>query len=96
MAPRLRDRQSVLRACAEYDELGQHRFLDKYGFAPATRYLLRVGDRLYDSKAIVGVAYGLEHPGEGPLNSHAFSGGVTPGAAAWQLRQLGFDIIEQP
>jgi 5-methylcytosine-specific restriction protein A len=58
----------VLKACAEYDRLGQQRFLDTYGFGEATQYLLRVGERLYDSTAIVGVAYGHEHPDEGVLD----------------------------
>ena len=96
MAPSLRDRSSVLRACAEHDRLGQQAFLEAYGFGEATRYLLRVDGRLYDSKAIVGVAYGYEHPSEGPLGCHEFSGGVSTGAAAWQLKRLGFEIVERP
>jgi len=76
----------------EFDRLGQTAFLDKYGFGEATMYLLRVNEKLYDSKAIVGVAYGFEHPSEGTLNNQEFSGGVSPGAAAWQLQQLGFQI----
>lgn len=93
MAPRLRERASVLRACEEYDRLGQHAFLETYGFGEATHYLLRVGDRLYYSKAIVGVAYSYEHPNEGVLGCHEFSGGVSTGAAAWQLQRLGFEIV---
>lgn len=42
MPPSLRDRRAVLKACAEYDRLGQERFLGTYGFGEATRYLLRV------------------------------------------------------
>lgn len=59
---RLRQRESVVRACAEFDRFGQQRFLESHGFGEATEYLLRVDGRLYDSKAIVGVAYGYEHP----------------------------------
>lgn len=91
----LRNRGSVLRACAEYDRLGQERFLSDHGFGPATRYLLRVEGRLYDSKAIVGVAYGIENPGEGSLTADSFSGGVSQGAAAWQLQRLGFEVVER-
>ena len=93
MPRQLRYRESVLRACAEYERLGQQLFLNTYGFGEATKYLVRVEDRLYDSKAIVGVAYSYEHPSEGVLNCHDFSGGVSPGAAAWQLRRLGFEIV---
>lgn len=96
MPARLRDRAAVLRACAEYDRLGPEQFLAEHGFGPATKYLLRVDAKLYDSKAIVGVAYGYEHPGQGPLSNAAFSGGVAEGAAAWQLRRLGFDVVERP
>jgi hypothetical protein len=95
MAPRLRDRNSVVRACAEYDRLGQDGFLAEYGFGEATVYLLKYKGRLYDSKAIVGVAFGYEHPAEGPLRAHDFSGGVSTGAAAWQLAKLGFEIVER-
>ena len=95
MAPALRDRASVLKACAEYDRLGRYRFLERYEFGEATRYFLRLNDKLYDSKAIVGVAYGYEHPGDGVLDCHDFSGGVSTGAAAWQLKRLGFEIVER-
>lgn len=96
MAPRLRSGDAVRKAASECDRLGRQRFLDTYGFAEATRYLVRIDGKNYDSKAIVGVAYGYEHPGEGPLGAHDFSGGVSTGAAAWQLAKLGFEIIEQP
>jgi hypothetical protein len=32
--------------------------------------------REYDTKAIAGVAYGNDHPDEGPLAASAFSGGL--------------------
>ena len=70
--------------------------MDIYGFGEATRYLLRVGERLYDSKAIVGVAYSHEHPDEGVLDCHHFTGGISSGAAAWQLQKLGFEIVDRP
>lgn len=95
MAPRLRSGDAVRKAAAEYDRLGQRRFLDTYGFGEATRYLVRIDGKTYDSKAIVGVAYAYEHPGERPLGSHDFSGGISTGAAAWQLQKLGFEIVEQ-
>lgn len=49
----------VHQAVAEYDRLGQERFLKQYGFGPARAYLLIVNGKTYDSKAIPGVAYRL-------------------------------------
>ena len=75
-----------------YDNLstGQERFLEKYGFGSARAYLLVVGDREYDSKAIVGAAHGYQFPQLGPLAATQFSGG----AATVQplLEGLGFEV----
>jgi len=89
---KLTSRTAVERAIEEYDRLGQEQFLDKYGFGQARAYLLRYHGRLYDSKAIAGVAFGFEHPAQGPLKSGDFSGGKDPGHAAHRLRELGFEI----
>lgn len=93
--PRLTTTGSVRRAVAEYDRLGRKRFLETYGFGASRRYLLRLDGRLYESKAIVGVAFKYETP-DGPLRASQFSGGVGPGAAARQLQELGFEIIDRP
>ncbi len=84
------NREAVLSATAEADRLGREVFLERYGFRPAREYLLVVGGKDYDSKAIAGVAYGYEHPGHGPLRSAEFSGGE--GQAARWLRDLGFEV----
>ncbi|HUY46059.1 MAG TPA: Swt1 family HEPN domain-containing protein [Streptosporangiaceae bacterium] len=81
-------RADVLRAIEEYDELGQDQFLAEHGFGRATAYLLIHNGRSYDSKAILGVAYGFATGT--PLVSHEFSGGVH--GAAGVLRKLGFEI----
>ena len=94
--PRLTTTGSVRRAVAEYDRLGRDRFLDTYGFGTSRRYFLRLDGKLYESKAIVGVAYGYEHPDEGLLTSAQFTGGVGPSGAATQLQQLGFEIVDRP
>jgi hypothetical protein len=46
-------RHEILQAVAEYDRLGQNRFLAKYGFGAARSYRLLVDGKTYDSKAIV-------------------------------------------
>jgi hypothetical protein len=78
----------VRRAAAEYDRLGQKDFLALYHFGPATAYLLRLDGKSYDSKAILGVAYG--YATGSPLGPHDFSGGVH--GAAGVLSALGFEI----
>lgn len=80
----------VFAAVHEYDELGQSRFLEKYGFAPARAYRLLIDDRSYDSKAILGAAYG--YATGRALSSHQFSGGVSNHGAAWALLRLGFEV----
>jgi hypothetical protein len=74
---RLRSPDSVQRALDEFAQLGRTAFLERYGFSKAKDYLVRnprTGE-LCDSKAIVGAAYGFEHPDEGPLKAEEFSGG---------------------
>jgi hypothetical protein len=78
----------VRQAVAEYDRLGQDEFLAHYGFGRATAYLLIVDGKVYDSKAILGVAYRLA-TGK-PMGPRDFSGGVQ--GAAGVLRRLGFDV----
>ena len=79
----------VRQAVAEYDQLGQDEFLARHGFGPARAYLLILDDKSYDSKAILGVAYG--YATGRPLGSGDFSGGVH--GAAGVLSALGFEII---
>jgi hypothetical protein len=57
----------------------------------ARDYYLDYGGRLYDSKAILGVAFGHEFPSEGPLTRREFAGGE--GHAVEKLRQLGFAVL---
>jgi hypothetical protein len=86
----LTQRDAVLAAMREYDELGQDAFLDKYGYAAARRYRLVHDGKNYDSKAIVGVAFGHQFPARGPLSYKEFSGGeatVVP-----LLERLGFVV----
>src|SRR5271169_2150594 len=68
-------RREILQAVAEYDRLGQDRFLEKYGFGAARSYRPVVDGKTYDSKAIVGAAHGFL-PGQEPLAAADFSGGV--------------------
>lgn len=84
----LTDRSAVETAIAEFDELGRDEFLARYGFRRARDYFLVTDSGRYDSKAIFGVAYGIQHGVA--LEWSDFSGGRT--GAARQLRELGFQV----
>jgi hypothetical protein len=70
-------------------------FLKKYGFGKSRGYILRYEGHDYDSKAIAGVAFGIQHktsplrPGTGEIH-----GGVKPREAGGVLKTLGFEIVE--
>ncbi|MBK7617595.1 MAG: DUF3883 domain-containing protein [Burkholderiales bacterium] len=91
---RLRSPNAVQQALDEFTKLGRTAFLERYGFGKSRDYLVRnprTGD-LCDSKAVVGAAYGFEHPEEGPLKPADFSGGeatVVP-----KLQALGFEVVK--
>jgi hypothetical protein len=84
---------AVREAVSEFDQLGRDAFLERYGFGRSRTHFLSVGDRLYDSKAIVGAAHGYEHPQSGPLRSDQFSGGAATVGA--KLRELGFEVVTE-
>jgi len=90
----LTDRQAVLTALDEFDELGREAFLVKYGFGPAVDYFLRYQGRYYDSKAICGAAVSHQHSDDGPLRSEEFSGGLKTVRA--KLNELGFAVSKAP
>jgi 5-methylcytosine-specific restriction protein A len=84
---------AVLSAIAEFDRLGREAFLKENDFKQSRRYWIRHGGKLYDSKAIVGVAHGYL-PGQRRLKASEFSGGI--GHAVTVLRRLGFEVTDQP
>ncbi|MFB9602818.1 HNH endonuclease [Streptomyces roseofulvus] len=81
-------REAVLKAMAEYDELGRDAFLAKYGFGEARSYVVLHDGREYDSKAIAGVAHQWDQGRA--LRPDEFSGGKEH-AAAW-LKRAGFEV----
>ncbi|RKH14335.1 hypothetical protein D7V97_03375 [Corallococcus sp. CA053C] len=84
----LTSRDAVLAAIAKYRELGRDAFLRKYGYLRARRYFLSYDGELFDSKAIVGAAFGIQYPDRGPLTHADFSGGDATVRA--RLEALGF------
>ena len=91
---KLTDEQAVTGAIAEFERLGRDAFLGGYGFGKARSYFLRYEGERYDSKAITGVAYGLQFPDEGPLTADDFSGGEQTSVAV--LQRLGFESVSGP
>ncbi|MEU6746789.1 HNH endonuclease [Spirillospora sp. NPDC046719] len=81
-------RDDVLKAIAEYQELGREEFLARYGFKEARTYLLVHDDAFYDSKAIAGVAH--RYSTGTALAAGEFSGGEKH--AVRVLNQLGFEV----
>lgn len=88
----LTERGAVLQALDECDRLGRERFLETHGFRHALRYFIRHNGRLYDSKAIAGVALGYQHGSANELRSGYFTGGKH--TAVRVLRRLGFEVID--
>lgn len=81
-------RPSVLKAIAEFDEVGQAEFLQRRGYAEARNFRLVHEGRFYDSKAIAGVAYGYATGRF--VDSSEFSGGLATVADC--LTRLGFVV----
>ncbi|KQX90563.1 DUF3883 domain-containing protein [Variovorax sp. Root473] len=91
---RLRSPAAVQAALDEYGDLGRAGFLRRYGFGKSRDYLVRnprTGE-LADSKAIVGAAFGFEHPEVGPLTAADFSGGDSTVVPRLQL--LGYETVK--
>lgn len=84
------DQAAVLRAVEDFDLLGRDAFLQQYGFGRSRAYFLRHGGKLYDSKAIIGVAHGYSGDDRGPLAATQFTGGEA--TVAQTLRSLGFEV----
>lgn len=86
--------EAVRQAIAEFDQLGREPFLNKYGYGIARAHFLRLAGKYYDSKAIVGVAYGYQHPDEGVPTRDQFSGGDA--TVKRRLNALGFAVTDAP
>jgi 5-methylcytosine-specific restriction enzyme A len=80
----------VEEAIAECDALTREVFLKTYGYKPSRLYPLEYRGKSYDSKAIVGVAYGKQHGT--PLRWRDFSGGLA--TVVPLLRKLQFIVVE--
>ncbi len=84
----LSDRNAVLAAIAQFDEMGRDAFLTHHGFWHAKWWYVLHKSRQYDSKAIAGVALGIQYGTDGRLNN--FKGGEAN--VVKKLRELGFTV----
>lgn len=84
----LTERAAVLEAMRRCDALGRDEFLRVHQYGPARSYFVLHEGREYDSKAIAGVAYGLQHGVQ--VTPDQFSGGHETVARA--LERLGFEV----
>lgn len=89
----LTDPGAVRAAMARFDEMGRDEFLRTYGFGPARKFWLSADGKRYDSKAIVGVAWGIQHDnGRTWLRADDFSGGEA--TVRRKLEFLGFSVLD--
>lgn len=86
-------REGVLAAMAEFDKLGREAFLKKYGFGASARFRVKYRRRSYDSKAIVGVAFGYTH-GVPALSSREFSGGAATVQRVLDRLKFGMEVAD--
>jgi hypothetical protein len=85
------NREGVLNAIDEFNDLGRDAFLERYGFNGARDYFLIHHGRSYDSKAIAAVAHKWAPGGDGrALGALDLSGGRED--AAKRLEALGFVV----
>ncbi|MET7990384.1 YDG/SRA domain-containing protein [Amycolatopsis sp. NPDC005232] len=85
------EREHVLAAATEYDQLGKENFLNTYGFKHARRYEVLIGEWAYDSPAIAGVAH------RGAMGSVLSAAELSAGllAIVARLTALGFEVIDR-
>jgi hypothetical protein len=90
---KLKSAAAVHNAIREFDRVGRTYFLEKYGFGKSREFMLRdpATGKLYDSKAIVGAAFGYAFPDSGPLSAADFSGGEA--TVERVLTELGFEVV---
>lgn len=86
----LNEGDAVRRAVEEFDSLGREAFLERYGFGRSKEYFLDWNGKLYDSKAIVGVAHKYQFPEQGALTPGDFSAGEI--TVKRKLESLGFFV----
>ncbi|WP_314326118.1 YDG/SRA domain-containing protein [Paenarthrobacter ilicis] len=86
----LTDASAIARTVAEFQALGRTAFLKKYEQQASHRYFADVDGTLVDSKPLLAVAYGKQHPANGPLSIRLFSGGEE---TRQTLKRFGIELV---
>jgi MoxR-like ATPase len=86
----LSDRDAVLAAMREFDDLGRDQFLEKYGFGRSQKYRIRHDGRLYDVKPVLAAAYRRQFPDRVAITSENSTSGLRTTVPAAQ--RLGFEV----
>jgi len=89
----LTSRAHVVQAIEEFDRRGRDGFLRHYGYGPSRKYRVKYKGKLYDSKAIAGVAWGLQQFNDGKRRPPSFTGGAHTSVPA--LERLRFQVVEE-
>lgn len=84
----LSDPSAVIKAMAEFRQLGRLAFLERYGFRRSNEFFVMEGGSAFDSKPLAAAAYRHQH-GQ-PLQWDDFSGGEPVKRA---LGALGFRVV---
>lgn len=82
-------KESVLAAMAEFDRNGRDATLRRHGYRRALDYVVIHDGKEYDSKALYGIAYGIEYPDEEPIRNRGLQGGQ---GVTQRLEALEFDV----
>jgi MoxR-like ATPase len=82
-------RESVLKAIAEFERDGRDVVLRRHQFRRALDYVVVHNGREFDSKALYGIAYGIEYPYEEPIRNRGLQGGL---GVVRRLEGLGFEV----
>ncbi|MCK0122553.1 AAA family ATPase [Loktanella sp. F6476L] len=90
MVKKVTSQQAVEAAMDEFDKIGRDAFLEKYNFGKSLHYFVMRDGKAYDSKAIYGVAHGIQFPDYGAVASTEFPGGEHP--VKNPLEALGYEF----
>ena len=85
-------RDAVLEAIDKFRKGDRDEVLREHGFGRAIDYVVEHEGEPYDSKALYGIAYGIQYPDEEPIRNRGLQGGRSVNR---KLEELGFTVKSQ-